>query len=81
MGGAAVTVAEEGKQLFTVSRDNLANVVVWNPWNDKAAGMTDFAPKDGFRNMVCIEPGSVGGWQSLDPGDAFEGAQSITYYS
>jgi len=76
----AVNVLEGGKKVFTVTRDNLANVVVWNPWTDKAAGMGDFAPKDGFKNMLCIEPGSVSGWQTLEPGDAFEGAQTITYH-
>lgn len=69
---------EAGQDRFTVVRDNLADVVVWNPWTDKAAGMADFAPKDGFRNMICIEAGSVKGWQTLEPGDAFQGAQTIT---
>ncbi|KAK3694633.1 galactose mutarotase-like domain-containing protein [Podospora appendiculata] len=72
-----VTVLEGGKTAFTVVRDNLSNVVVWNPWTDKAAGMADFAPKDGFKNMLCVEPGAVGTWQTLEPGDAFEGAQTI----
>ncbi|KAK0657231.1 galactose mutarotase-like domain-containing protein [Cercophora newfieldiana] len=79
--GEAVTVVEGGKKTYSVTRDNLSNVVVWNPWTDKAAGMGDFEPKDGYKNMLCIEPGSVSGWQSLEPGDAYEGAQTITYYS
>ncbi|KAK3341278.1 galactose mutarotase-like domain-containing protein [Lasiosphaeria hispida] len=80
-GDAAVIVTEGGAKVFTVTRDNLGNVVVWNPWTDKAAGMADFAPNDGFKNMVCVEPGSVSGWQTLEPGDAFEGAQTITLSS
>jgi glucose-6-phosphate 1-epimerase len=72
-----VTVLEGGKQSFRVVRDNLTDVVVWNPWTEKAGGMSDFAPKDGFKQMICIEAGSVGTWQSLEPGDAFEGAQTI----
>jgi glucose-6-phosphate 1-epimerase len=60
-----------------VSRDNLAQVVVWNPWVDKAEGMADFAPKDGYKQMLCVEPGAVAGWQSVEAGDAFEGAQTI----
>lgn len=73
-----MSVVENGKTNFSVTRENLGNVVVWNPWAEKAAGMADFAPRDGFKNMVCIEPGAVGGWQSVEPGDAFEGAQTIT---
>ncbi|KAK0746405.1 galactose mutarotase-like domain-containing protein [Schizothecium vesticola] len=79
--GAQVAVVEGGKKTFSVARDNLANVVVWNPWADKAKGMADFEPKDGYKNMLCVEPGAVSGWQTLEPGDAFEGAQTITYYS
>ncbi|KAK4042231.1 galactose mutarotase-like domain-containing protein [Parachaetomium inaequale] len=74
----AVTVTEGGKPKFRVTRDNLSNVVVWNPWTEKAQGIADFAPKDGFRQMLCVEPGAVGAWQSVEGGDAFEGAQTIT---
>ncbi|KAK4100666.1 galactose mutarotase-like protein [Parathielavia hyrcaniae] len=75
---AAVTVAEQGRPKYRVTRDNLSNVVVWNPWTDKAQGMADFEPKDGFRKMLCVEPGAVGAWQAVEAGDAFEGAQTIT---
>jgi len=73
-----VTIAEGGKTLYSIRRDNLGDVVVWNPWSDKAASIADFAPKDGYKNMICVEAGSVRGWQTLEPGDAFEGAQTIT---
>ncbi|KAL2261440.1 hypothetical protein VTK26DRAFT_4157 [Humicola hyalothermophila] len=73
-----VSVVEGGKTVYTVTRDSLGNVVVWNPWADKAQGIADFAPKDGFKQMVCIEPGAVGGWQTVEPGDALGGAQTIT---
>ncbi|KAJ9151934.1 Glucose-6-phosphate 1-epimerase [Pleurostoma richardsiae] len=75
---APVAVVEAGKKKYSVVRDNLTDVVVWNPWVEKAAGMGDFSPKDGWKNMVCVEAGSVKGWQTLEPGDAFEGAQTIT---
>lgn len=74
----AVTVSEGGQPKFRVTRDNLSNVVVWNPWTDKAAAMADFKPDDGYREMLCVEPGAVGGWQAVEGGDAFEGAQTIT---
>lgn len=78
---APVTIAEGGKTLYSIVRDNLGDVVVWNPWSDKAASIADFAPKDGYKNMICVEAGSVRGWQTLEPGDAFEGAQTITLSS
>jgi glucose-6-phosphate 1-epimerase len=73
-----ISVIEGGKTTFSVARDNLGDVVVWNPWTEKAASMGDFEPKDGYKNMLCIEAGSVKGWQTLEPGDAFSGAQTIT---
>ena len=73
-----ISVVEAGKTTFSIVRDSLGNVVVWNPWAEKAAALADFAPKDGFKNMVCVEPGAVSGFQTLEPGDAFEGAQTIT---
>ncbi|KAL2203902.1 aldose 1-epimerase [Sarocladium strictum] len=66
-----------GNTLYRIVRDNLDDVVVWNPWVNKSAGMADFEPKDGWKNMICVEAGSVKGWQKLDKGDALEGAQTI----
>ncbi|KAM0743340.1 hypothetical protein ACQRIT_003517 [Beauveria bassiana] len=73
----SITLREGSDTRLRIVRDNLDDVVVWNPHVDKAAGMGDFAPKDGWKKMVCIEAGSVRGWQKLDKGDAFEGAQTI----
>lgn len=71
------TVVEDGKPRFDVVRDNLQDTVVWNPWTEKAAAMGDFAPNDGFKQMVCVEVGAVKGWQKLDKGEVFEGGQTI----
>lgn len=74
-----IVLSEDGgeRPRLRVVRDNLDDVVVWNPHVAKSAGMADFEPKDGWKKMVCIEAGSVRGWQKLDKGDAFEGAQTI----
>jgi len=45
-----VSVNAGGKALFKVKRSNLADVVVWNPW-EGASGMADFGPTDGYKNM------------------------------
>lgn len=72
-----VVISESGAAKFRIVRDNLDDVVVWNPWVDKSAGMGDFEPKDGWKNMVCAEAGAVSSWQKLEKGDAYEGAQTI----
>ncbi|KAI1323401.1 galactose mutarotase-like domain-containing protein [Xylariaceae sp. FL0255] len=80
-GGPAVPVVvkEDGVPAFKLVRDNLQDLVVWNPWVDKAAGMGDFEPKDGYKNMICVEAGTVGQWVKLDPGDVLNGHQTISY--
>jgi len=52
-------------------------VVVWNPWVEKAKGMADFGPEDGYKKMVCVETGSVAAWNTLEAGDTWEGGQRI----
>lgn len=72
-----VSLASDGKPLFSITREALTDVVVWNPWIEKAKGMADFGPDDAYKNMICVEAGSVAAWQTLEAGDSWEGGQSI----
>lgn len=74
---APLTISEGSKKAFEIVRDNLENAVVWNPWIEKSRGMGDFEPKDGFKQMICVEAGQVAGWLKLEGGDTFEGGQFI----
>lgn len=74
---APLTISEGSKKIIEVVRDNLDNAVVWNPWIEKSAGMGDFEPKSGWKNMVCLEAGQVVGWCKLEAGETFEGGQFI----
>ncbi|EGP88419.1 unnamed protein product [Zymoseptoria tritici ST99CH_1A5] len=74
------SVVEDGKPHLDVIRDNLADTVVWNPWIEKSKGMSDFEPKDGYKTMVCVEVGTVDGWQKLESGDTFEAGQILKAY-
>ncbi|KAK5162760.1 uncharacterized protein LTR77_011191 [Saxophila tyrrhenica] len=71
------SIVQDGKSRLDVQRDRLVDSVVWNPWIEKAKGMGDFEPKDGYKNMVCVEVGAVDGWQKLEPGETFEGGQIL----
>lgn len=71
------SVLQGGKSRFDIQRDNLVDSVVWNPWIEKAKGMSDFEPNDGYKNMICVEVGAVDGWQKLESGDTFEGGQIV----
>ena len=72
-----ITVAEKNRRKYEITRDQLPNVVVWNPWVDKAKGMADFGPEEGYKKMVCVETGSVANWNTLEAGDTWEGGQRI----
>ena len=74
-----VNIAEtdNDKPLFSITRESLNDMVVWNPWEGKAKGMADFAPADGYKNMICVEAGSVSGWQTLEKDETWEGGQTI----
>lgn len=39
--------------------------------------MSDFGPDEGYKNMICVEAGSVSGWQTIEPSDAWECGQII----
>ena len=43
-----------------VSKEGSDSTVVWNPWQDKAVGMSDFAD-DEWQRMLCVEAGYVMG--------------------
>ena len=74
---AARRILEDGKPRFDITRDNVKDTVTWNPWIEKAKAMGDFAPNDGYKNMVCVEVGAVNGWQKLDKGEVFEGGMLV----
>ncbi|KIW04467.1 uncharacterized protein PV09_04727 [Verruconis gallopava] len=74
---STTSVLAAGKPRFDVIRDNMNDTVVWNPWIEKAKGMGDFEPKDGYKKMICIEAGAVSEWTKLDAGEGWEGGQVI----
>ena len=74
-----ILISEGGKKKFSIARDNLNEVVVWNPWID-AKNMADFAPAEGYKEMICVEAGAVAGWQKLEAGETWEGGQIVTAF-
>lgn len=54
----AIVDAGNGRTIRVASRGS-RSVVVWNPWNEKAARLGDMGA-DGFRRMVCVETANAG---------------------
>ncbi|MCJ1303536.1 hypothetical protein MMC08_006346 [Hypocenomyce scalaris] len=71
-----IRVLEKESPRFEIVRDMLGDVVVWNPWEKKAAGMSDMGEGE-WRNFVCVEAGSVSSWTKLESGETWEAGQRI----
>lgn len=71
-----IRVLEEGSPRFEIVRVMLGDVVVWNPWEKKAAGMNDLGEGE-WRDFVCVEAGSVSSWTKLDSGETWAAGQKI----
>lgn len=71
-----IIVTDDDKPLFAITRETMTDATVWNPWIEKSKGMSDL-PDDAYKKLICVEPGSVSGWQALEAGDSWEGGQTI----
>ncbi|KAH0408990.1 galactose mutarotase-like protein, partial [Aureobasidium melanogenum] len=71
------SILVDDKPRLDVIRDNMQDTVIWNPWKEGAEAIADFEPKDGYKNMVCVEAGAVNGWITLEAQDGFEAGQAL----
>ncbi|KAI9221740.1 galactose mutarotase-like domain-containing protein [Blastocladiella britannica] len=78
-----VAVFHSGAHVVTVDRvagpatgHSFADVVVWNPWIEKAKGMADF-DNEGYKSMICVEVGDVAKTVSVAPGQVREAGQVL----
>ncbi|KAI9359695.1 galactose mutarotase-like domain-containing protein [Pilaira anomala] len=60
-----------------IEKNNLKDMVVWNPWIEKAAAMGDFGNEE-YKNMICVEAGSVADWVVLAGGQTWTAGQTLT---
>lgn len=63
--------------LFNGEKEVPCDVVVWNPWVD-GKKMSDF-DNDGYKSMVCIEPGCVNRYETCCPKSSWTLTQKVTY--
>jgi len=72
---AALTLSEAGRRL-RIAAENFTEVVVWNPWEEKCALLTDMPPR-GFEKMICVEAALIGAPVALQPGTRWRGRQTL----
>ncbi|KAJ1857898.1 hypothetical protein IW147_004277 [Coemansia sp. RSA 720] len=66
-----------GDERVSVTRFNFKDVVLWNPWAEKAAEMSDFGDSE-YKNMICVEVGTVASMITLRPGQTVSCGQLLT---
>lgn len=73
-----VTVVDPGfGRRIRLTTEGSADVVVWNPWDEAAAGMADMGPGE-WTGMVCVEAANVfADAVTLLPGEDWEITQRI----
>jgi glucose-6-phosphate 1-epimerase len=59
-----------------VSTEGFPDVVVWNPWAERARALDDMEP-DGWLRMLCVEAAVVARPVRLAPGEAWLGRQRL----
>ncbi|MBS1198734.1 MAG: hypothetical protein H6R18_2519, partial [Proteobacteria bacterium] len=68
-------LSETGRQV-AIEQSGFRDVVVWNPWETRIAGLTDMAPLD-FKRMLCVEAAMVESPVRLVPGEDWCGRQTL----
>ncbi|KAF9930532.1 hypothetical protein BGZ65_005295 [Modicella reniformis] len=67
----------EGEGGIQVHKNGLGDIVVWNPWIEKSAGMADFGDEE-YHRMICVEAGQVAEFIALAPEGYWEGSQVLS---
>lgn len=74
-----VRLSDSGfNRTIRLDADNAPDMVVWNPWQDKAKRLSNFAD-DAYQRMICLESAHVlDNLKSLEPGEPFVMQMSVT---
>lgn len=62
---------------IAIDKSGMKDTVVWNPWIEKAKGMGDFGDEE-YKEMICVETGSVAQWVRMEAGQSWTGGQTLT---
>lgn len=65
-----------GNHSLGIQNQGFPDVVVWNPWVEGCAAMTDM-PADGWRQMLCVEAAIARQAVSLPAGEEWYGRQTL----
>ncbi|KAM2227793.1 hypothetical protein ACFXTI_014566 [Malus domestica] len=67
----------EKKKTFTVRKEGLPDVVVWNPWEKKSKAMADLGDEE-YKQMLCVNGASIEKPITLKPGEEWTGRLELS---
>jgi glucose-6-phosphate 1-epimerase len=75
-GVAGPLLLREPQRRLRIEAASFPEVVIWNPWREKAAAMSDLAAGD-FRRFLCVEAALIERPVELAPGEQWWGRQTL----
>jgi len=75
-GVSTPLVLAEAQRRLCIEAANFPDVVVWNPWQEKAAAMADLQATD-FRRFLCVEAALIDKPVRLAAGEQWWGRQTL----
>ena len=75
-GVSTPLVLGEARRSLRIEAAHFPDVVVWNPWQEKAAAMADLQATD-FRRFLCVEAALIGNPLRLAAGEQWWGRQTL----
>lgn len=76
LNASPTLLLREPSRSLGIHSENLPEVVVWNPWEDKCAEFADMPP-GGFRRMLCVEAAVIETPVCLARGESWWGRQTL----
>ncbi|KAL3609827.1 hypothetical protein D5086_000847 [Populus alba] len=67
----------EQKRTFTIRKEGLPDVVVWNPWEKKSKSMVDFGDEE-YKQMLCVDGAAIEKQVTLKPGEEWTGRLELS---
>ncbi|KAK3098662.1 hypothetical protein FSP39_021742 [Pinctada imbricata] len=75
-----VTLKPNSSYDINVTVHNMSDIVVWNPWIEKAKAMSDFDDEE-YNRMLCVEAGAVSQNVTIKEGQSLTFSQTLTVTS
>ena len=66
----------DGKRSLGINAEGFPDVVVWNPWEQESAKLSDMTPT-AFRRMLCVEAAAARNQVTVTPGEEWWGRQTL----